>query len=203
MTLIDTHAHLTMADYDGGIDGILQRARLAGVSRCILAGTTGEDSRQNTELTAQHPAELACTVGIHPHEAAGCTDDALDDCLANLDNATSAGPLSVVFHCFSSGPDDAGRILDHGFHLSFTGVVTFNNARDLQQVAVTVPNDRYMLETDCPYLAPVPKRGHWPNEPALLPLVAQKIAQLRGQSADEIAETTSENARRFFRLARS
>ena len=99
-------------------------------------------------------------------------------------------------HCFTEGWETARAAMDLGFYISFSGIVTFKNARTLREVAKQVPLDRMLVETDSPYLAPVPYRGKI-NEPALVRYVAEEIAQLRGIDSAEVAETTTKN---FFHL---
>ncbi|MDR3224149.1 MAG: TatD family hydrolase [Holosporales bacterium] len=101
-----------------------------------------------------------------------------------------------VFHCFTGTIDEAKKILDLGHYISFSGVITFKNSNELRQVAEYVPNDKVLVETDCPYLAPVPYRGKT-NEPAFVSLVAECLAKIKNVSIDQIAETTSAN---FFKL---
>ena len=95
-------------------------------------------------------------------------------------------------HCFSGGLTEARRALEMGFHLSFGGIVTFPKSVELREVAREVPLDRMLIETDAPYLAPVPKRGKR-NEPAFLPHTAAKLAELRGVEVVEIAAATTSN----------
>src|SRR5713226_9668960 len=97
-------------------------------------------------------------------------------------------------HCFSGGPREAEQALALGFYLSFGGIVTFPKAVDVQQAARLAPADRILIETDAPYLAPVPKRGKR-NEPAFVVETARKLAELRGESYDDLCRTTSENFR--------
>ena len=108
--------------------------------------------------------------------------------------------LRGVFHCFGSPLEVARRVLDLGFYLGFTGLVTFKNAQSVRDVARFCPLDRLLIETDAPYLAPVPFRGKT-NEPAYLPRVAATIAELHGISVEECARITSANARRLFGIA--
>ncbi len=97
-----------------------------------------------------------------------------------------AGQVGGVMHCFTESEEVARQALDLGFHISFSGIVTFKNARELQATAAAVPIDRLLIETDSPYLAPVPHRGK-SNEPAFVPHVAAKLAELRGVGIDTIA----------------
>jgi TatD DNase family protein len=102
-----------------------------------------------------------------------------------------------VFHCFTGDRDVAQRVLDIGFHISLAGIVTFPRALELKEVAKMVPLDRLLIETDSPFLAPVPYRGKR-NEPAHVVRVADTIAELRGMSADEIGEAARSNFERLF-----
>lgn len=105
-----------------------------------------------------------------------------------------------VFHCFGSDSGVAEQILELDFHIGFTGIVTFKNALELQEVAKMCPLNRILIETDAPYLAPMPHRGKM-NEPAFVPFVAQKIGELKGLSREEIGEATTRNARQLFGIA--
>jgi TatD DNase family protein len=104
-----------------------------------------------------------------------------------------------VFHCFTETMEVARAALDLGFHISFSGIVTFKNAEALRDVARVVPLDRLLIETDSPYLAPVPYRGKT-NDPSLVPYVAAQVAATRGQTVEEIATATSHNFNRLFGL---
>lgn len=108
------------------------------------------------------------------------------------------GTYSGVMHCFGGSVQEAHKAVEMGFHIGVGGVVTFKNAT-LAEVAAAVPLDRILLETDCPYLSPVPHRGQR-NESAYIPLIAQKIADLRGITFDEVAETTTASAYQLFSL---
>jgi TatD DNase family protein len=103
---------------------------------------------------------------------------------------------SGVFHCYTGNIDDARRIIDNGYYISFSGVLTFSKSHELRNIAKYIPSDRILVETDCPYLTPVPCRGKT-NEPAYVSLVAECLAKIRNISVGEIAETTTEN---FFTL---
>jgi TatD DNase family protein len=109
------------------------------------------------------------------------------------------GRLRGVFHCFGNRPDQAMEVIALGHLVSFTGIVTFKNAKLVRETAVTVPEDCYMVETDCPYLAPVPHRGER-CEPAYTRLVAEQIGRDRGISLDAVARVTTNTAEQFFRL---
>lgn len=102
-------------------------------------------------------------------------------------------------HCWAGTPEETQAFLDLGFYISFSGIVTFKNAQTLQESAKLVPGDRLLIETDCPFLAPVPKRGKR-NEPAFVRHVAETLAQLRGVSFHDLAEQTRQNAIACFSL---
>lgn len=123
------------------------------------------------------------------------TRSASDDTLAIL-REEGAG-VQGVFHCFTETAEVARAALDLGFHISFSGILTFRNAQDLRDVARWVPMDRLLIETDSPYLAPVPFRGKV-NQPAYVPHVAAQLAELKGCSAEEIGRVTSANFERLF-----
>lgn len=127
------------------------------------------------------------------------TREAWTDTLALLREGWDAG-LHGILHCFSGGPEEAEQALELGFYLSFAGVVTFPKALRVQEAARRTPADRLLVETDAPYLAPVPKRGKR-NEPAYVVQTAHKVAELRGESPAQVAATTTENFRRLFGLA--
>lgn len=132
------------------------------------------------------------------------TRSASDDTLAILkEEGQGAGefaglpPAGGVFHCFTETEAVARAALDLGFYISFSGIVTFKNASDIRDVARFVPLDRLLIETDSPYLAPMPYRGKT-NNPSYVPLVAQQIAEIRQQTVEEIAAATSHNFEQLF-----
>ncbi|MDD5034784.1 MAG: TatD family hydrolase [Methylococcaceae bacterium] len=124
------------------------------------------------------------------------TRDARQDTLRIL-REEQAAEIGGVFHCFTEDWETARQALDLNFYLSFSGIVTFKNAVQIQEVARKIPEDRFLVETDSPYLAPIPHRGK-PNYPQYVRQVAQFIADLRGISADEVARLSSRNYRRLF-----
>lgn len=138
--------------------------------------------------------DLACELGLNVviHQR-----DAWDDTVNLL--KPFAGRVRGVFHCFGNTPDQAAEILSMGHLVSFTGIVTFKNAPLVREVAGMVPADAFMVETDCPYLAPVPHRGKR-CEPAHTRLVAEKIAEIRGTTVEAVAGATEATAKAFFRL---
>jgi TatD DNase family protein len=103
-----------------------------------------------------------------------------------------------VFHCFTETPDDARRVLDFGAMISFTGIVTYKNAKEVAEAAKLVPDDRIMVETDAPFLSPEPVRGKRPCEPAYAAHTARRLAKIRGTSAAEFEALIDANTERFF-----
>ncbi len=256
--LVDTHCHLDPHYFPDGPDEALARAEAAGVRGFVVIGV-GKDlsaAREAVALAARKP-RVGASVGVHPHDALGCTS-AIHDELALLaakpevvavgeigldyhyehsprdaqravfarlvglakdagkpivvhTRAAAADTLDVleaegarevggVIHCFSEDKPFAMRALDMGFDLSFSGIVTFKNARSVQEVAAWAPLDRILVETDSPYLAPVPLRGK-PCEPAYIVHTARRVAELRGTTLDALAVATTANAERRFRRA--
>lgn len=137
--------------------------------------------------------QLDKPVIIHCRDAA----DRMRELLQNF--WAESGPVRGVMHCWGGGPKETEWFLDLGFYISFSGVVTFKNATQIQESARIVPADRLLIETDCPFLAPVPKRGKR-NEPAFVRYVAEQVAVLRDVSLAEIAQITTENACQLFRI---
>ena len=129
------------------------------------------------------------------------TRNADDETAAILAESCREAPTTGVIHCFSSGPQLAEKALDLGFYLSFSGIVTFKKAEELRAVACSVPLDRMLVETDAPYLAPMPHRGKR-NEPAFVVHTAALLAQLRGLAPDDVARLTTDNFFRLFAKAR-
>lgn len=110
------------------------------------------------------------------------------------------GPVAGVMHCWSGTPEETRWFLELGFYISFSGIVTFKNATQVQESAKMVPRDRLLIETDCPFLAPAPKRGERRNEPSYVQYVAQQVARLRDIPLEELAEQTTRNACTLFNL---
>lgn len=151
-----------------------------------------EIQRQRFREQIHLARELALPLVIHTREAQEDTVMILRE--------EGAVDVGGVFHCFSGDMWLAKDALDLGFYLSFSGVLTFKNATMLRDIAKTVPLDRLMVETDCPYLAPVPYRGKR-NEPAYVQYVAETLAEIRGNgSVESVARATVENTKRVFRI---
>ncbi|MGD0137132.1 MAG: TatD family hydrolase [Bryobacteraceae bacterium] len=125
------------------------------------------------------------------------TREAWDDTLALIEQHWTPHSIGGIMHCFSGGPEEARRALDLGFYLSFGGIVTFPKALAVQEAAKITPRDRILIETDAPYLAPVPKRGKR-NEPAWMVHTARKLAELRGESYEDLRALTTANFRRLL-----
>ncbi len=138
--------------------------------------------------------KLRMPVVVHSREA---TDETLESLSSHA--AQWKGPIDCigVLHCFTGDVPFARRLLDLGFYISFSGIVTFNKAVSLREVVPVVPDDRLLIETDTPYLAPIPHRGKR-NEPAYVVDVAARVAELRGCSLEEVGELTAANAKRLF-----
>jgi TatD DNase family protein len=128
--------------------------------------------------------------------------NAFDETVEILDRS-GGGLKGVVFHCFSGSAEQAKQLLDRGYYLSFTGVVTFKNAEATREAAKVVPLDRLMVETDAPYMSPEPVRKQKPNEPALMVYTAELLAGLQGVDLDDLSLATARNAVKFFGLAES
>jgi TatD DNase family protein len=122
------------------------------------------------------------------------------DILAEEGEDGSSAAAGGVFHCFTETAEVARAALDRGFYISFSGILTFKSAQDLRDVAAFVPLDRLLIETDSPYLAPVPYRGKT-NNPSYVPYVAAQVAEVRKMPVEEVARVTSANFERLFRVA--
>ncbi len=175
---------------------------LAQSDKVVAIGETGLDFHYNFSKQPDQKRvfvahlelakELDLPVVVHSRNAFDETIDILD---------THGGGLKgVVFHCFGGTAEQATGLLERGYYVSFTGVVTFKNAETARQAARTVPLDRMMVETDCPYMSPEPVRKQKPNEPALMVHTARFLAELKGVDADEFGRATTETAQRFFGL---
>jgi len=251
--LIDSHCHL---EYEGLVEdrqGVLARAREAGVGG-FLNISTRESEWEQVVGTAERESDVWASVGIHPHEADAHEDlgrdvllaateharviaigetgldyyydnsaratqrdlfrmhigvaretglpliihtrDAEADTLAILEEEMGKGAFPALIHCFTASAEFGRKVLDLGLTISLSGIVTFKNAKELQDVARDVPADRLLVETDSPFLAPVPHRGR-KCEPAFVADTARFVAGLRDQSFEQLAEQTSAN---FFNL---
>ena len=155
-------------------------------------GETGLDYYWSTENKLAQQASLARHIQASQHLKKPLIvhmRDAKDD---TIDILKSEGAEHGIIHCFTEDWDTAKRALDLGFYISFSGIVSFKSAQMIQDAARKMPRDRLLIETDSPYLAPVPKRGR-PNEPAYVPYVASYLADMYGCSSDEVGELTAKN----------
>jgi TatD DNase family protein len=174
--------------------------------RVVAIGETGLDfykaenrKQQKTVFQAQLKLaqQLNLPVIVHCREAAAEMAELLYSFWA------TQGAVRGVMHCWSGSPEEANWFLDLGFYLSFSGIVTFKNATQVQESAKMVPNDRLLIETDCPFLAPVPKRKEGRNQPAYVRYVAEQVAQLRQVPLEAIAAQTTANACSLFNFSSS
>ncbi len=251
--LVDSHCHLDFPDFAGEVGSLLDRARAAGVGSFVTICTKLTEFSRVRALAEQH-ADVWCSAGIHPHEAAHQPEQTVeslialaehpkvigfgetgldyhydhsprdrqravfrthieaaraaglplivharaadDDTAAMLAEGSGQGRLAGLLHCFTSSRALAERAIELGFYVSFSGIVTFKKSEELRAIARDVPVDRLLVETDAPFLAPVPMRGKR-NEPSFVVHTAALLAELRGVSPEELARTTTEN---FFRL---
>lgn len=256
--LVDSHCHLDFPELQRDFPGVLARARAAGVETMLAIGTK-LSKFPGVRAIAEANANVFCTVGIHPHEAAneqaavesllaladhpkvvGIGETGLDyfyeksprapqieNFRAHMRAAKASGlPLVIhtrdadadtaelldwsqrelqgvtgVLHCFTSTLELAQKAIALGYYISISGIVTFKNAEDLRATVRALPLERLLVETDSPYLAPIPKRGK-PCEPSYVLHTAQFVADLKGVSLDVLGRTTSENFYSLFARAR-
>jgi TatD DNase family protein len=142
-------------------------------------------------------AKLPIIIHCRPSEA---SENAWEDCLGLMREHWAAKGLGGILHCFTGNLPQAKRALDMGFMISFAGNLTFPKAQPIRDAAVEIPIERVLIETDSPYLAPVPHRGKR-NEPAFVRETARKLGELRGLSTEEVGEQTARNFYNFFKLA--
>jgi TatD DNase family protein len=175
-------------------------------TRVVAIGETGLDffkadnpAQQDAALWThlEIAADLALPLIIHCRDAAA----AMADCMRRF-RATGRS-INGVMHCWGGSPEETQWFLDLGLYISFSGTVTFKKAEQIQASAKMVPIDRLLIETDCPFLSPVPKRGEKRNEPSYVQYVAHQVAHLRNLSVERLAQQTTENACRLFRLDRT
>jgi TatD DNase family protein len=188
---VGLHPH----DASPGVDGILP---LLDTPEVVAVGECGLDYHYDHsprpvqwevfEAQVDEARQRGLALVVHTREA-------WDDTFAILRNA----PERTVLHCFTGGPGEAKRALDAGLVLSFSGIVSFKGAADVREAAALCPLDRLLVETDSPYLAPVPHRGKQ-NRPAWVPLVGEAVAAAKGVPVAEVEEASSVNAERLFGL---
>jgi TatD DNase family protein len=193
---VGTHPHHAHEELDITADDLIARTshpKVVAIGEAGLdyhydnAPRDAQEQGFRTHIAAARATQLPLV--IHAREAD-------DDTARILEEETGKGPFPAVLHCFTGGPELARRALALGHYISFTGIVTFRNSADLRAIAKDVPADRFLVETDAPYLAPLPYRGKR-NEPAYVAEVAKMLAEVRGVSFEELARQSTEN---FFRL---
>jgi len=202
------HMHATVGIHphdakDADEEALDELKGLAQGDKVVAIGETGLDFHYNFSKQPDQKRvfvahlemakELDLPVVVHSRNAFDETVDILDK--------HGEGLKGVVFHCFGGTAEQAGALLERGYFVSFTGVVTFKNAETARQAAHIVPLERMMVETDCPYMSPEPVRKQRPNEPALMVHTARFLADLKGLDADEFGQATTETAQRFFGLS--
>ncbi|HKY16831.1 MAG TPA: TatD family hydrolase [Microthrixaceae bacterium] len=184
-------------DASGGIEGL---EGLLGSPEVVAVGECGLDHHyMHSPAAAQREVFAAQIALAHAHDLPVVihTREAWDETFEILE--AEGVPARLVFHCFTGGPSEARRCLDLGALVSFSGIVTFPSAGDLRDAARICPLDRILVETDAPYLAPVPHRGR-PNRPALVAVVGSALAEVVGVDAAALAQQTTSNAEMLYRF---
>lgn len=203
---IGIHPHEARLADEAAFDRMQQLARHPKI---IAWGEIGLDyyydhsPRKTQQQVFSRQMELAAAaklpIVIHCRPSEG-SDNAWEDCLRLIHDQWAPRGFGGVLHCFTGNWPQAGRALDMGFMVSFAGNVTFAKAEQIRDAAMQVPLDRMLIETDSPYLAPVPHRGKR-NEPAFVKETARKLGELRGRTLEELGEQTSRNFYNFFKFA--
>jgi TatD DNase family protein len=195
---VGTHPHNAAEEPDIATAEIVA---LSAHPKCIAIGEAGLDyhydkSPRDLQAASFHVQIAAARESGLPLVIHARAADA--DMIEILESEHARGAFDAILHCFSSGPELARRGLALGFYLSFSGILTFKASDELRAIAATTPMDRLLVETDAPYLAPVPHRGK-KNEPAFVRHTAETLASVKGVSLDEMARMTTSNALRLFR----
>jgi TatD DNase family protein len=194
---VGTHPHNADQELHVSVEDLV---RLSEHPKCVAIGEAGLDyfydnsprDAQATGLRRHIAASRSTGLPLVIHSRAADSDMA-----QIIEDESENGAFPFVLHCFTGGADLARRALALGGHVSFSGIITFKNAEEIRTVAAFVPADRILVETDAPYLAPVPHRGA-ANEPSFVRFTAQELAKIRNVSLEEIAETTTRNFSRLF-----
>lgn len=199
----------SLAGSDAKVDDIRALIQSAPVGQVTAIGEIGLDFHYEPETANLQQAlmesqltlarELVFPVIIHSRQA---DTETLELLTAHAKSWTGEQDRIGVLHCFTGEELFARKLMDLGFMISFSGIVTFRNADPLRAVAKVIPDDRLLIETDSPYLAPVPHRGK-PNEPCYLPAIAALLATFRGVSVERLADITTLNAQRLFHFTSS
>ncbi|RDC59964.1 putative metal-dependent hydrolase YjjV [Alteripontixanthobacter maritimus] len=198
---VGIHPHEADAHENLGAD-ILRAATRN--DRVVGIGETGLDYYYDKSDRAVQQALFRMHIGIARETGLPLiihTRDAEDDTAAILADEMEKGAFPALIHCFTASADFGRKVLDLGLSISISGIVTFKNAKDLQDVARDLPADRMLVETDSPFLAPVPNRGK-PCEPAFVRDTAQFLADLRGETLEDLASNTTRNFFKLFDKAR-
>ncbi|MBI3309839.1 MAG: TatD family hydrolase [Serratia liquefaciens] len=208
MLLVDSHCHLDGLDYQAlhqNVDDALAKAKARDVGYVLAVATTLPGYQAMTQLIGQRD-DVAFSCGVHPLNLEGGYDYAELRRLAAAEQVVALGlreenaqDCGGVLHCFTEDCATAEALLALGLYISFSGILTFRNAEQLRDVARYVPLDRILVETDSPYLAPVPHRGK-ENQPAYVRDVAEYMAVLKGVSLETLAEATTANFSRLFHI---
>jgi TatD DNase family protein len=200
---IGLHPHEAAVGVDGvdGVAALLEREVAAGDGAVVAVGECGLDYYyEHSPRPAQRAAFAAQIALARAHDLALVIHarDAWDDLFDILD--AEGVPDRTVLHCFTGGPTEVDRCLRAGMFVSFSGIITFKNASDVRDAAARCPLDRLLVETDSPFLTPVPHRGHV-NEPALVPLVGAAVAEVKGCAVELVAESSATAAASAFATA--
>ena len=183
---VGLHPHEARHGLDG-IEALLSSRHVVAVGEC------GLDYHYNHSVPEQQRSMFAAQIELsHRHDLPLVihTREAWEETFSILD--TEGVPTRTIFHCFTGGPNEAQACIERGGWLSFSGIVSFKSAEEVQQSAVLCPADKLLVETDSPYLAPVPHRGK-PNQPAWVSVVGEVLGRLRGESVTDIASATWRN----------
>ncbi|MEM1381638.1 MAG: TatD family hydrolase [Pseudomonadota bacterium] len=198
---VGVHPHHAKDFADLSADHLIalaEAADVAGIGECGLDYHYEYSPRslQSAVFSAHIRASQATGLPLVVH-----TREADDDMRVMLQEAYAEQPFPLLLHCYTSGQALMEAGLEMGGYVAFSGIITFKRADDVRERAASVPLDRLLIETDCPYLAPVPHRGRR-NEPAFVPLVAEKLAEIKGETLRVIEEATTENYFRLFSKAK-
>jgi TatD DNase family protein len=199
---VGIHPHEADAHVDLGAQALIEAAAHPKV---IGIGETGLDYYYDHSDRAVQRDLFRVHIGVARETGLPLivhTRDAEGDTAAILSEEMEKGAFPALIHCFTASGDFARKVLDLGLTISISGIVTFKNARELQEIARQVPEDRLLVETDAPFLAPVPHRGRT-CEPAFVADTARHVARLRGVDVEVLATTTSTNFFRLFRKAQA
>ena len=200
--LIDTHCHLTYEiDNDAGVDGVIERAKSAGVGVIICPTADPEDIPTAIKIAETYDNVFA-TIGIHPEHADCNADDFITSHTRDAENDTAEilnkySDIGGVMHCFTSGWYLAKKMLDRGFFFSASGILTFKNAAEIRETFSKIPIERIVIETDSPYCAPVPYRGKV-CEPAFVVETARVMAEIKNIPFEKLSDIMLENVKKLY-----